>query len=337
MKKSWGLVICSIAVLVTIGLSAKAGANDETAWTHSLTVSPAGAELSGAPGALLSGRLTVVNRGSESVTIHCSVSPYGVKGLDYEPDFTQLPNKPRVDSWVTLAPLTKSTLAPQALVDIPYTVQLPQNAVPGSYYAVIFTEAALTDKTPATFTTKARVGHVLYITVNGTVTRSFEVEKLPLGKIAMTGKIVRPGLIIKDTGGVHEIAQYKLAVKNIFGKTVFSQVKDLRILPGTARKATLEWSPAGLGGLYTIEQHASAFGQTKTVSSSTIVVLDTRILLVFGLLLLTTLTFVIQFIVRRYRKHYTFLKMLYYYLRSTTMIAHKKRHKYNKRCFTPGW
>lgn len=294
-------LILTSASLLCISTTSQAASADTT-WPQRLTVSPAGAELSAKPAESVLGRLTAVNRGTAPVTVEYSISPYGVKGLNYEPDFTQLPGKPRVDSWVKLEPASKAVLKPNELFDVHYTVQVPATTVPGSYYAVIFAEASLVNTQPGTFATKTRVGHILYITVLGNTTKSFEVTGSSFSNVAFTGQPLTARAIIKNNGGVHDIARYTTTIQDSFGKTVFSGKQEARVLPATAREVSLTWTPSGVGGVYTVKRSVTVFNQTKSLPPERIVIFDMRVLLFGGLIILLLGTLLARSIMHALRK-----------------------------------
>jgi hypothetical protein len=132
-------------------------------------VSPPRAELRALPGEQRS-QTVVVNHPGPRGTIEVTTSlgdillqPTGESVL-LEPG-----SHPRsLAAWLSINPLQFS-LEPQSRQDVRYTVQVPAEAAPGTYWVVLFfdSETPGTDAPGAfsSLTTQVRVGHLIYVTV----------------------------------------------------------------------------------------------------------------------------------------------------------------------------
>src|SRR4051812_31830452 len=90
------LTVMSSLVLGTAGRTSAAGASQHIALT------PSSAELAIDPGQSATGTLAVINQGDDNFRVATSVAPYHVEGVDYDPEFTQLPGTVDASKWVRL-------------------------------------------------------------------------------------------------------------------------------------------------------------------------------------------------------------------------------------------
>lgn len=211
-----------------------------------MTVSPGRTEIDIMPGTTKQKTVTVENNTEKNMTVELSAEAFSVINQQYDYKFT---SESKTASWIRFDK-NIIELTPSQKIDIPYSINVPNNAEPGGQYLSIF---ATTD-TPASskaILSKQRIASLLYITVLGDVTR--------------TGKLIflnSPWLIngnnmwsmsVQNTGSAHFRSNYQLKIFDLFGKNIKSSEKNSSlILPETIRNVTGLVPIPDLPGIYKI-------------------------------------------------------------------------------------
>jgi len=266
-RPSRNIIIFLLAVLSACSFVTSQSFADTSG--QAITASPAVTQIAVDPGGTTTNKLDIVNSGTIAYKVTVSVSPYRVVGVDYDPQFTQLPGTVDPSKWVTLSQ-TNASAAPHAVLTVNYSVTVPKNTAPGGYYAVIFAETSPT-ATGGGVIAHNRVGNILYITVRGQVKQggALSTTRLPVFDVQSS---LPMNLTVSNTGGVHYLSTATFTVKNrLTGKTVFHASYDRYILPQTKRLIASSWTPAEPFGIYTISRSATIVGNTKSSPTQTIV------------------------------------------------------------------
>jgi len=281
------LLVVGIAILVlgNTAIYAEAGKSQV------ITVTPSSTDVSIDPGASISKSINVINGGKGTFAIALSTSPYHVTGEEYDPQFTQLPGTVDASEWVHLS--TKSaTVTGNNDVTIPYTIDVPTNAAPGGYYAVLFAETS-TDNEQTGVVSHNRVGNILYITVNGTVKigGNLSGDKLPLLHFAGPIQI---GTKVSNSGGTHFITNVAYTVTDFKGNDIFKATFDRYVLPQTEREIKSSFTPQSVIGLYTVHRTATVAGTLETLPDQKIFVINPWLLIAITFLLGILVAFPLQ-------------------------------------------
>lgn len=142
-------------------------------------VSPPRALYPAAPGTSLTGSILVDHPG-RSGTLQVEVVLQDVLlQADGKPLYLDPGSHPRsLTRWLAVSPLA-FLLQPQAAQEVRYTVQVPPDAQPGTYWGIVFFESAPAGSRQGGeglgIRVKTRVGHVVYVEV-GQVSRSGRIQ-----------------------------------------------------------------------------------------------------------------------------------------------------------------
>jgi hypothetical protein len=285
------LLVAGILVLLNhsnVGASTSSG--------NSITITPSSTELSAPPGGSENSTFSVVNDGSTDYTMEVSVSPYHVVGVSYDPQFSVLPGTTDASKWIQLSGPATQDLGPGKVQNISYTLNVPANTAPGGYYAVIFAESI----PPAGkgVTALNRVGDIIYITVDGAVTKT-GVVKTANTPLLVTGKSLSIGLIVQDTGGLHFLTNAHIKVTSLFGHVAFEANLQRYVLPQTQRLITSNWASLPVFGIYKINRSATVFGNTQNLPTEWVIII--RPWLLIGIILVVL--FIIALGIRKHKSH----------------------------------
>lgn len=253
-------LLASVVTTFSVGQLATA----LTSGAQGITLSPASTQLTVPAGTAIQGSFEVVNSGEESYTVNLSVAPYRIEGVDYTPQFTQLPGTVETASWVSIAG-SSAQLNPHALARFNYTVSVPDNAAPGGYYAILFAETSPdeTDENSGIIPHN-RVGSILYITVPGEVTTSGNLTAEPSSLFVIQPNIPT-GVKVSNTGGVHFVSEVTFTIRGITDKQLYQETFERYILPQTERRISTNWTPPYPIGIYSIERSAVIAGAVQTL------------------------------------------------------------------------
>lgn len=244
--------------------------------SQTITVSPAITELTVDPGKSVTKSIDVLNTGDEPFDVTLSSAPYYVTGTNYDPHFTQLSDTAETSKWVSLA-VTSSTVENAKTLKVSFTVSVPARTAPGGYYAVIFAETARGSGSGG-IVPHNRVGHLLYITVNGAVKKSGSATANTLPSFSFS-KVVPIGIQVTNDGGIHFRTTATFSVTDFTGKEVYQEAFERIILPGTIRDISSDWTSTPPIGIYTVHREAVVADELITLDNKTVIIVSPWFLL----------------------------------------------------------
>ncbi len=299
-RTTW--LVSFVAVFVSVALLSGASAHAQANTSQNITMSPASTLLSIKPGASIQKSFQILNNGGDSFSVATSVSPYFVTGLEYTPQFNQLPGTTQTSSWIKILN-PNTTVAPQKSTTINYTVTVPAGTAPGGYYAVLFAETQPTDSNENNgVIARNRVGNILYITVEGPVTMSGDVKAESLGGFRYQPSIPL-GVIVTNTGGIHFQTTVTARVKSFMGKQIYSTTLDRYVLPQTERKIAIDWAPTSPIGFYTVSRSANVAGTERTLPDERFIYIQPWVIVVIVALALSAVLFFLTRASARRKNH----------------------------------
>jgi len=230
--------------------------------TKAVTVSPGKIQYKTDPGAVISGKIFVLNEEGETQTFYVAFEKFIEQGgekkfLPGEP--TELANWFKMEKNVTIEPGQQK--------EIPFTVEIPQNAPPGGHFAVIWWGAAPPGGQVAIVT---RAGILVYVEVSGEVNEKGELLNfsLPKGNFLVFRLPEDFTVDFKNSGNTYLKPVGEIKIKNIFGSSIAAfdvNDKERIILPEDAQSLNIskkfEKPPFALG-LYKAEL-ALSWGETQ--------------------------------------------------------------------------
>ena len=268
LKFSKSLVIAVIASVTVVSLAMPAFAA-QTASVQSITISPTSTTPTVDPGTSKSGSVKVLNGGTDPITVDIAVAPYHVTGEDYDQSFTALPGAPDVASWIKLSK-TSAQIAGSSQQDIDYTIDVPAKTQAGGYYAVVFAQTKAASAPKNGVVVNQRVGTIFYITVSGDVKTEGHVLSWRAKGLQMPP--LTASLRIDNTGNNHFPVTLKATVKDVFGRTKYTQETTKEVLPQTVRNIAITWAGTPPIGLVKVGGTLEYLGQTQTLPSHYVLV-----------------------------------------------------------------
>jgi len=257
-----------------------------------LTISPPLIDNEANPGSIIQGTIKLTNDTPEKAQFFSSINRFEAKGEKGEPQIiTEEDERIGLVAWIdiTLGPID---LSPGETRQIPFTINVPQDAEPGGHYAAIFwgTSPPEVGGEAIAVAIKYKVGTLVLLAVSGEV-----IEEGQIIEFDTTGKKIFSHLPIEffvrfqNTGTIHLIPQGEISIKNIFGRElgkVLVNEKGGSVLPDSIRRFEAVWSKKGAPALSTKgffselknEWNNFAFGRYKANLDLMYGYMDTKII-----------------------------------------------------------
>ncbi len=264
------MLIAAIAASGLSGLGNPLVRAQET--REGIGISPTSLTLDADAGQELTGQVTVLNPGDETINYRLYASNFFIRDESYEKDFDRgdLEVVEPV-SWFTLPESTRQ-LEPQEQEQVTYTIQVPADAASQGYYGVIFAETIAPEADTTGVERRKRVGALVYLTVNGDeLRRDGQLVSFDTPRWLRQGPITAD-LRLRNDGNVHFPVTGEVRLKNALGRVVHTaEVKSI-ILPDTTRKLAVELPAGQPVGLYKVEGEVGYLDKSSDLGSRWVLV-----------------------------------------------------------------
>jgi len=211
-----------------------------------LTLAPLRTELSVAPGTSVEGVMKMTNRTSANMEVKLSSEVFNVINEQYDYAFDK---DSETAKWIRFSE-DAVKLSPGEERSVDYQLAAPLKAEPGGRYISLFASAD-TQSDVASVPSRQRVASLLYVTVQGDVSRTGQF--LGLEVPWFTSKDPSWSTRIRNSGTTHFRSRYSVEMKSLSGQIVSEQREDALILPGTVRLVSDTLQMPKLPGLYRID------------------------------------------------------------------------------------
>ena len=275
-SKAKSVITCMAAIALSLSpiLYASSVYADDKIPEKRIGVSPVQQKISLEPGDKYNGSYKVINTGSKPIKYRVYATPYSVVGDNYNPDYEATNKYTDLEKWITFSE-DGGTLSPGEEHEVNYTIDVPKDSPGGGQYAVLMADTE--NEENDNIQSVSRVGSILYAKLGGETRIEGEILQNNVPSIVIAPPITASSLV-KNTGNVHETAQYILKVfpfgsnEEIYTNEEYP--KEITIMPETQRYASQEWRAedgAPSMGIYTVEQTINFAGKTSTTSKLVIV------------------------------------------------------------------
>ena len=296
-----------VAVFTVCGVSFALSNNaqaDEERGAVLIQVSPTKQKISLTPGASYSGTFKVHNAGAGQFSYSAYATPYSIKSENYDsPDYASVTNYSQMADWITFDKATATgTLQPGEVVEVGYTVNVPEDVPAGGQYAVLMAQTDSGNAENATINTIHRVGCILYAAVPGETRYSGEIVKNNVNAFYFEPPLTVSSLV-KNTGNIEATAKYKVKIYPLFSNEAVFNTEDAQegaydrdVIPETSRFNSITWEGAPSLGIFSVEQTIEFADQVSTVKKLVLICPLWLLFIIFALLF-----FIIFWLVSRAR------------------------------------
>ena len=285
---------------------------------QALEIAPPVITISANPGETINTKISLRDVSTSKLIVTGQVNDFVAGGEDGTPkillDDDGTDNPYSLKSWIS--PLPQLVLKPREIKNLPVTINVPSNASPGGYYAVVRFTATPPELESTGVSLSASLGALILIRVNGDVDESMEIAEFSINKNGKTGSLFEKTPLefvqrIKNTGNIHDAPTGQVMITDMFGKkvaTVNVNLPPRNILPQSIRKFTQPLDSSVIGnkvlfGKYTAE-FRMVYGADKEVITSNLTFWVIPYTLIgVGIAGLVIGFFALRFLVQRYNRH----------------------------------
>jgi hypothetical protein len=225
-------------------------------------------DFSADPGQSIEASLTIRNDEALPRSYFLQIQKFVPKGEYGQQEFLPLSDTAGLPSWIYLS-MPAVTLSPGQSINVPFSVRIPQGTTPGSYYAALFVsgQAETAGSSNGTGLT-ARVGALVFLTVQGTVTERVSLTDFQRTSDGILSHLPAAfAITLRNEGNTHVTPEGSLEIRNLLGGRLHNvDINGQRgkVLPASSRRLVTEWikvSPReGSGFLHEVREEWSNFG-----------------------------------------------------------------------------
>lgn len=250
-------------ILGTLALSILFAASPVAAYAAStgLTIQPIKASYTLAPGASVSGAISLTNASTNAaVQVELKVEDFiPLAGSDQLQFVSRAPGVTTVRDWVTLnGGEHVIRLEKGESIAVPFTITAPADAEPGSHFGAAFFKAIDIADVDKQLKVGTQVGMLMFVTVPGNYAQKGEITSFTAPRfVQRTPFDFKIGFT--NTGTVHFEPKGSVTVRNIFGSVVAEvPVEGQVVLPTGSKELTARFATDSfLLGRYTAIVHLS--------------------------------------------------------------------------------
>ncbi|MCL1839628.1 hypothetical protein FWF89_01325 [Candidatus Saccharibacteria bacterium] len=260
------------------------------------------------PGKSYTETFMAYNIGAEPISFNLTVEPFGVKGEDYEPIYSEATNRTKVTDWVSFPTGTEFTLAPRNerdernnyidRIEITVRIKVPSDAIGGGQYAAVMANIVSTNPGPSVGA-KARIALLLYSTINGDVVYKGAIINQAISAFSFE-PIIKTSSTVENSGNADFQATYRISVEPFFGgELAYENTEEKIIMPETKRIFEQNWDSAPALGIFNVTQEITYINEdgqevTDTFKRLTIICPLWLILVVIAILVLLIIAIIIK-------------------------------------------
>ncbi len=197
------------------------------------------------PGEIQNGVVKIFNETNQDIYLKSSIEVFSASGELGQPVYLPGSEKNKFLDWFELSQ-DSILLKSNQVVIVPFSISIPESALPGGYYAVIFWETVSDrDNDNVPLKISSRVGTLIFLKVKGDVKEDAELLDfyvMPIRKYFFgfpLNFIVR----LSNNGNIHIRPSIEVSFKNKFGlnETFKMNESNNYILPESIRRFELFW------------------------------------------------------------------------------------------------
>lgn len=226
------------------------------------------------PGGTIQLEVRVRNTSGKAVTVQSLAEDFiiGDDGKTPVPVSEMTSSRWSMAQWIQI-PKNLNQIPSGESVEIPFVVQVPTDALPGGRYAMVMHEIAgasasqLAGQTGGQTGISQRVGSLVYLKVEGSVTEDANIRNLTIPSLVEYGP-VPISFELENLSDVHIRPVATVTVRDWFGREVDSMaVETQNVFPFTQRKFETSWEHVWGIGKYSVTVESS-YGSTGKVATA---------------------------------------------------------------------
>lgn len=295
-------ILLLTAALTTLSSFTPAHAATQPQTGQALEIAPPVLNLRGNPGQSVKGTINLRDVSPTNLIVSNEINDFTAQGEEGLPKLLLDPGESSpysMKAW--FRPIGQLTLKSREIQGLPFTINIPADAAPGGYFAVVRFSGRPAGIDTSGVSLSASVGALIFLRVNGDAKEKLSiagfnaVNKQNEPQKLLEGTPITFAVRVKNEGNVHEQPTGRIMITDMFGKTIAGINVNLpprNILPGTIRRFESHLDKTVIGnkklfGVYHAKVSVSdAKGQTVT-DTLTFWVIPWKLMLIttFGLII----------------------------------------------------
>lgn len=311
--------LCLAAVLTLVSLVSPAAhaATNPPNVGQALEIAPPVISLAADPGATVKAQIALRDVSTAKLLVQGQVNDFTANDENGTPKLLLEEGESSpysMKAW--FQPLSALTLKPKEIQNLPITINVPKNAAPGGYFAVVRFTASAPELNSTGVSLSASLGALVFLRVNGAASEKMTIAEFStelkngLKKTVFESLPINFVARVKNDGNVHEQPAGQVTIRDMFGKKVAVLNVNLpprNILPGSIRRFETPLDSKVLGSKQLFGRYKADIKMTygegnKVITDSLTFWVIPYKLIGFGILGLIVVFFVLRNMIRRYNQ-----------------------------------
>ncbi len=213
--------------------------------SQAVSIVPPSIEFSGAKGATFKTTVKIFNESSSDQLYFPTTANFVAGDENGTPSFDPKAGQTDLAGWISVDAKQYSVAAGQR-IEIPVTVNVPNDADPGGHYAGLFFGTQPPSKNGISVGIASKVGILVILKVEGNVLESASVKEFSVlgSKTTLPFPPVSFDLRIQNAGNVHVRPSGSVVIHNMIGGTTANLTinpTEGAVLPNSIRKFQIDW------------------------------------------------------------------------------------------------
>lgn len=253
--------------------------------SNGFSISPPSFDLNANKGDVVTNTIKIENPTEQLIHIRVRSENFVAYGDGGQINLTEEDSTYSINKWLTF-PIDDFNVLPGETYLFDYTLNIPEDAEPGSHYgAIVFSSVPSSD--PNASTVVQEIGSIILIRIPGEVVEEATLITFSSEKNFYSEPKIKLNALIENVGSVHFKPYGFITIKDILGNKIETiEVQPRNILPGSRRLFDQEFDFNNIG-IYRAELQLFYKGGGKTITAeTTFTALNTQKLLpIVGVLL----------------------------------------------------
>ncbi len=240
-------ILSFLTVLVFFG----AHIDSVSADSQSLSVTPPLFQISVEPGNLWQSSIHVVNTNPYPLTVYAKVVNFAAEGEGgtgrFIPILDSGEDKATLAEWIAINS-GPYVIEPEQTGDVPFFIEVPQNASPGGHFAAILvgTEPPHDTKEPLALLTSQSVASLFFVRIGGDIIENATIREFSILDRSIEDSTAEFSLRFENKGNVHLQPRGNIVITNMWGKTrgiipINEKTHFGNVLPNSIRDFKFTW------------------------------------------------------------------------------------------------
>ncbi|MEK7641700.1 MAG: hypothetical protein AAB365_01775 [Patescibacteria group bacterium] len=213
-----------------------------------LTIQPIKISQTMKPGDSVSGKILLSNASEDDVVVDISIQDFiPTAGTETFQFVGRAPGVTTVRDWISFDGTKDQFIFKKGEArEIPYTIQAPASAEPGSHFGVLFFKATRVQDAEAQIKVGTQVGVLVFVTVPGKFEQKGTITKFGVPSFVQSGPVPFT-MTFENQGTVHFEPKGTIEITNTFGTKVGSvPIEGYAVLPTGIKAMNFGWHVNGL-------------------------------------------------------------------------------------------